>query len=207
VIVEVLPFGPAAVLVEIDPRWSSAGVAGAIDRAAIVGVDEVVPGAHTVLVRVDPARVGVRELGARLREITVTDDGAAPPSPPVEIPVVYDGDDLSAVAELTGLSVAEVIERHCARTLTAAFCGFSPGFAYLVGLDPALAVPRRATPRTAVPAGAVAIAGPYSAVYPSATPGGWQLLGRTSRRVWDPAAPIPALLTPGTSVRFRSVGP
>ncbi len=202
---QVLPYGPAAVLVEIDPATSPATVARAIDGAALAGVDEVVPGARTVLVRFDPTRTGARELAGRLGRIRLPDDDERTAPPPVELPVVYDGEDLPLVAELTGLSVAGVVERHCAPTLTVAFCGFAPGFAYLVGLDPALVVPRRASPRTTVPAGAVAIAGPYSAVYPTSSPGGWQLIGRTTRQVWDPTARVPALLTPGTPVRFRPV--
>lgn len=205
--VRVLPYGPAALLVELAPDTSPSAMALAIRTAAPEGVDDVVPGAHTVLVRFDPGRIDARMLGAQLLGIDAPPPDPSRSEPPVEIPVVYDGDDLPVVAELTGLSVTDVVERHCALTLTAAFCGFAPGFAYLVGLDPALVVPRRATPRTAVPAGAVAIAGPYSAVYPSPSPGGWQLLGRTSRRVWDPAAATPALLTPGTLVRFRPVVP
>lgn len=201
----VLPYGPGAVLAEIDQRVLPAEAATAVLRASLAGIDEVVAGAHTVLVRFDPTRTSARELERRLGEITIEGSRAPAPTPQVEIPVVYDGEDLPVVAALTGLSVAEVIERHSATTLTAAFCGFAPGFAYLVGLDPALEVPRRATPRPVVPCGAVAVAGPYSAVYPSASPGGWQLLGHTARRVWDAEAASPALLRPGTSVRFHPV--
>ena len=99
--------------------------------------------------------------------------------------------------------VGEVAARHAAPTYTCAFCGFAPGFAYLVGLDPALHLPRRATPRTRVPAGSVAIAAEYTAVYPSASPGGWHLLGHTTLALWDP---LPRTrrrcVEPGTSVRF-----
>lgn len=120
----------------------------------------------------------------------------------IEIPVVYDGEDLPVVAAATGLSVPEVIACHQQPLYTSAFCGFAPGFAYLSGLDPRLHVPRRDTPRARVAPGSVAIAGPYSAVYPSASPGGWHLLGRTSMTVWDPTRSDPALLAPGTLVRF-----
>ncbi|GAA3420047.1 hypothetical protein GCM10018952_61710 [Streptosporangium vulgare] len=99
-----------------------------------------------------------------------------------------------------------MVERHTGRELVVGWLGFAPGFAYLTGLDPALHVPRLDTPRTSVPAGAVAVAGPYSAVYPSASPGGWRLLGRSATAVWDVAAEPPALLTPGTRVRFQAVG-
>lgn len=122
-----------------------------------------------------------------------------------EIPVLYDGPDLAEVAEQTGLTVDDVIARHSAAEYTAAWLGFSPGFAYLTGLDPALHVPRRSSPRTSVPAGSVAIAGPLAAVYPAASPGGWRLLGRTTARLWDPARQPPSALAPGTRVRFRAV--
>jgi len=122
-----------------------------------------------------------------------------------EIPVVYDGADLAEVAELTGLSEQEVVARHAAGEYEVGWLGFSPGFAYLTGLDPALHVPRLDSPRTSVPAGSVAIAGPLAAVYPAASPGGWRLLGRTTARLWDPAREPPAALGPGRRVRFRPV--
>jgi biotin-dependent carboxylase-like uncharacterized protein len=119
--------------------------------------------------------------------------------------VVYDGPDLAEVAELTGLTVAEVITRHQAAEYRVGWLGFSPGFAYLTGLDPLLAtVPRLASPRLAVPAGSVAIAGGLAAVYPAASPGGWRLLGRTEAVLWDPGRDPPAALAPGTRVRFRA---
>ncbi|MEV0145933.1 MULTISPECIES: allophanate hydrolase subunit 1 [unclassified Nonomuraea] len=121
----------------------------------------------------------------------------------VRIPVVYDGEDLASVAELAGLSPEEVVARHTGRDLVVGWLGFAPGFAYLTGLDPALHLPRLGTPRTSVPAGSVAVAGPYSAVYPSASPGGWRLLGRTSLRVWDVTAEPPSPFRPGTRVRFE----
>ncbi|MEV1244153.1 allophanate hydrolase subunit 1 [Nonomuraea sp. NPDC050022] len=121
----------------------------------------------------------------------------------VVIPVVYDGEDLDSVAELAGMSVDDVIARHTGRELVVGWLGFAPGFAYLTGLDPALHLPRLATPRTSVPAGSVAIAGPYAAIYPTASPGGWRLLGRTTTRIWDVDADPPSLFRPGTRVRFE----
>jgi KipI family sensor histidine kinase inhibitor len=120
----------------------------------------------------------------------------------VEIPVTYDGEDLGEVAALTGLSEAEVVARHQGASYRVAFCGFSPGFAYLTGLPRELHVPRRETPRTVVPAGSVAVAGDYASVYPRASPGGWRLLGRTDVPLWDLDRDPPALLRPGTRVRF-----
>jgi KipI family sensor histidine kinase inhibitor len=122
--------------------------------------------------------------------------------PAVEIPVVYDGEDLAEVAAACGTSTDEVVRRHLAGRYECAFCGFAPGFAYLTGLDPGLQLPRRATPRTRVPAGAVAIAAEYTAVYPSPSPGGWHLLGRTDAVLWDVSRPEPASIRPGTTVRF-----
>ncbi|WP_233508264.1 5-oxoprolinase subunit B family protein [Spongiactinospora gelatinilytica] len=173
------------------------------------GVVEIVPGPATVLV-VAPG-VDLARLRARLSDLART-AGEAPPARPsgtdtVVIPVVYDGADLPGVAELTGLSVRDVIARHTGTELVAGWLGFAPGFAYLTGLDPELHVPRLATPRTSVPAGAVAIAGPYSAVYPSASPGGWRLIGHTTLRTWDVRADPPSILRPGTRVRFQAAGP
>jgi KipI family sensor histidine kinase inhibitor len=110
------------------------------------------------------------------------------------------------VAELAGIGRDEVVQRHAASAFTVAYLGFSPGFGYLTGLDPVLHVPRRDSPRTAVPTGSVAIAGPYAAVYPSPSPGGWRLLGRTELRLWDVTRDPPSLLQPGTRVRFVPVG-
>ncbi len=151
---------------------------------------------------------GLGWLMGRLRALL---DAPLPPAPatgttPVTIPVCYDGPDLADVARLTGLSAREVAERHQAGEYRVGWLGFAPGFGYLTGLDPALAqVPRLATPRQKVPAGSVAIAGGLTAVYPSASPGGWHLIGRTTARLWDPAREPPALFAPGMPVRFRAV--
>ncbi|HVU92653.1 MAG TPA: allophanate hydrolase subunit 1, partial [Jatrophihabitans sp.] len=152
-----------------------------------------------VLVRGGPAAL------ATLRTI---DDGAAVPLAAaqgelVELAVEYDGPDLAATAAELGLSPAELVRRHAAGEYVVAFCGFAPGFAYLTGLDPALHVPRLAEPRTRVPAGAVGIAGEFTGVYPRPSPGGWRLLGRTDAVLWDLDRTPPALLPPGTRVRFR----
>jgi KipI family sensor histidine kinase inhibitor len=123
----------------------------------------------------------------------------------VEIPVVYDGPDLDEVARLTGLAEDEVVAAHTGTPWRIAFGGFAPGFAYLVDGDPRLHVPRRAEPRTSVPAGAVGLAGEFSGVYPRPSPGGWQLLGRTDAPLWDVDRDPPALLQPGGWVRFVAV--
>ena len=199
----VLPYGPGGWLVELDEN-DVIGFAAAARAIAHWGLAEVVPGARTVLVRVaEPG--ALEEIAAILAEL-VPQPGSATTARAVEIPVDYDGADLEAVAAATDMSTAEVAERHAASTYTCAFCGFAPGFAYLVGLDPALHLPRRATPRTRVPAGAVAIAAEYSAVYPSASPGGWHLIGHSTLALWDPMRERAALVEPGTSVRFVPVG-
>lgn len=194
----VRPYGEAAVLVETGEH-SPALLRGLI--AGRSGIGDVVPGARTLLVEYDPrawtAAMVVETLQGSVEE--ARRDVAT-----VQIPVRYDGPDLDDVAELTGLTVDEVVTRHSAATYSVAFGGFAPGFAYLTGLDPALHVARLAEPRTSVPAGAVAIAGEYSAVYPRSTPGGWHLLGSTETSLWDIDAEPPALLTPGATVRFVS---
>lgn len=175
------------------------------DRPA--GVAEIVPGPTTLLVAApgaDLPRLRDR-LSGLLGTACAAGAGASLPTRTVTVPVVYDGADLDDVAALSGLSVEEVVERHSRRELVVGWLGFAPGFAYLTGLDPALHVARLSTPRTSVPAGAVAIAGPYSAVYPSASPGGWRLLGRSPMTVWDVNADPPAVLTPGTRVRFQAI--
>jgi len=199
----VLPYGDTAVLVEPD---DPAAVLGLRDAAAGVdGVLEVVPAARTLLVRFDPRATTVTTVRAALDGMPTAGPRARQAAGPVvELPVRYDGPDLDAVAEQVGCSVAALIERHAAARYTVAFCGFSPGFAYLTGLDPALHVPRLASPRTSVPAGSVAIAGEFTGVYPRASPGGWRLLGRTDAALWDLARNPPALLVPGTLVRFVS---
>ncbi len=120
----------------------------------------------------------------------------------VELPVTYDGADLGFVADHWGLSEGAAVELHASIEYVAAFCGFAPGFAYLEGLPGDRAVPRLASPRSKVPAGAVALAGAWCGVYPTASPGGWQILGTTDAALWDATRESPALLAPGTRVRF-----
>ena len=168
---------------------------------------ELVPGARTLLVSFDPALTSADALAAELARPRPSGAtaSAGTAAPLVEIPTVYEGADLDEVAELTGLTAAEVVARHVAAEYTVAFCGFSPGFGYLTGGDPLLRVPRRTTPRTRVPAGAVAIADAFTGVYPRELPGGWQLIGRTSVPMWDLDRDPPAVLVPGSRVRFVEV--
>ena len=168
----------------------------------VPGVIERVPGARTVLVRFDPLRTSADELAARL-EVTRGQDGPTAPVRDVVVPVHYDGEDLAAVAEQLGVSTEQLIARHLAADWRVAFSGFAPGFGYAVGDDPLFDVARRGTPRTRVPAGSVGLAGPFTGVYPRRTPGGWQLIGRTEAVMWDTDRDPPALLSPGTRVRFE----
>jgi KipI family sensor histidine kinase inhibitor len=165
------------------------------------GVVDLVPAARTLLVRFDPVVTTAEAVRRWVADVRYDAD-AAPAGDTVEIPVVYDGEDLEEVGELTGLGVRGVVEAHTGQEWTVAFGGFAPGFGYLVGTDDRLHVPRRSTPRTKVPAGAVGLAGEFAGVYPRESPGGWQLLGHTSRKMWDLDRDPPALLVPGARVRF-----
>jgi len=172
--------------------------------AAGVRCDDVVPAA-TSLVVMHGARdaQSVRRLLADFSVATSPADNNI--AAPIEIPVRYDGGDLADVAAACSLSVDEVIALHVTADYRVSFCGFAPGFAYLIGLPPALHLARRASPRTKVPAGSVAIAAEYSSVYPRESPGGWHLLGTTTATLWDVSQDPPALLQPGQRVRFVRV--
>ena len=198
-----LPCGDVGLLVEVDDLGAVLALDRAVRGARWPGVLDVVPAARTVLLHVAPG-TDLTALERVIRAVELTDVGRAD-GPVVEVDVIYDGPDLDEVAELTGLTVAEVISAHTGRPWRVAFGGFAPGFAYLVDGDPRLEVPRRAEPRTRVPAGAVGLAGAFSGIYPRVSPGGWQLLGRTTVVLWDVDREPPALLRPGASVQFRAV--
>ncbi|TFV61616.1 allophanate hydrolase subunit 1 [Mycobacterium sp. PS03-16] len=194
--------GEHAWLLDLDDNRTVHRWAAAIRVAELPGVREVVPGLTTLLVTVDPHVTTASAVRAALGRIRPGAEELGESDEHV-IDVHYDGEDLDAVSALTGLTVAEVIAAHTGSVWTVAFCGFAPGFSYLVGGDPRLHVPRRDEARVRVPAGAVAIAGAFSAVYPRVSPGGWQLLGHTDAVLWDPDADPPAVLRPGAVVRFR----
>jgi KipI family sensor histidine kinase inhibitor len=199
--VRVLPCGDSAVLCEVADLAGVLALASAVRSAELPGVLDVVPAARTVLLLTAPGT----DLGGLRRAVLAlpVDPSAAPPDgETVEIPVVYDGPDLDEVGRLTGLGAAGVVEAHTATPWRVGFGGFAPGFAYLAGGDERLHVPRRAEPRTTVPAGAVGLAGEFSGIYPRASPGGWQLIGSTTAELWNPARTPPALLQPGARVRF-----
>ena len=224
-----LPCGADAVLVELDDLDHVGAVQRdlreARDRGELPGLLEVVPAARTVLVVAEPGRPGALDaVRTRVGELRsgalrsgelgpgpgdVADDPVADRAP-VELATHYDGEDLDLVARDAGTDRAGVVDLHTAATLTVAFGGFAPGFAYLAGLPEALHQPRLETPRTRIPAGAVGVAGGFGGVYPRASPGGWRLLGRLAAAapvLFDPDRDPPALLTPGTRVRFRDAGP
>ncbi|NHC25132.1 allophanate hydrolase subunit 1 [Nocardioides sp. IC4_145] len=189
------PVGPSALLVEVAGPAEALALAAWVREQGLPVVD-VVPAAETVLLDgVDGATV----LAALLAWVPTAEP---PVGDLVEVPVTYDGEDLDAVAEAWGVTATEVVERHASLTFVAAFCGFAPGFAYLAGLPEELAVPRLDSPRPRVPAGSVALAGTWCGVYPTSSPGGWRIIGRTDVGLWDARREPPALLPPGTRVVF-----
>lgn len=197
----ILPAGVDGVIAELDDLDHALALYRALQAAPIPGVAELIPAARTVYARFQPALVSAADVAAAIAGRTVA-GGSAEAGELVRIPVVYDGEDLAEVAALVGMSVDEVIARHSAPTYSVAFTGFAPGFAYISGGDPALHVPRRATPRTVIPAGALAIAGEFTGIYPRSSPGGWQLIGHTTEAMWDLRRDPPALLQPGARVEF-----
>ena len=200
------PAGERALLVEVEDLETVHRLHAALRALGPPGVGELVPGYRTLLLVAGQGRAEVLdELAADLPHLELPDADAVA-GEPVEIPVRYDGEDLPEVAHLTGLDAEEVVRRHTAPEYTVAFLGFSPGFPYLVGLDPALEVPRRDTPRTSIPAGSVGLAGGQTGIYPTASPGGWQLIGRTEVTLFDPDRDPPALLGPGSRLRFTVAG-
>ncbi|QSB05542.1 5-oxoprolinase subunit PxpB [Natronoglycomyces albus] len=198
-----LPAGPRGLLIECGTAEAASACYQQVQqhrRSGALDVTDAIPGATTVLLD------GVEDteaLAARIRNWAI-EQTAREATGHVEIPVLYDGPDVADVAHMWGVSPAEVPDLHSRITYRSAFCGFMPGFAYLEGAPSELHVPRRSSPRTRVPAGSVALAGPWCGVYPRETPGGWQLIGTMvgSRPLFDPTAEPAALLAPGTTVRF-----
>lgn len=189
-------YGEAALLVEVADHHAALALYRAVREAGVV-VRDVVPAARSVLLD------GVDDLDAVERALPTWELAPAPASGPVvEVPTTYDGPDLDEVARVWGMTRTEVVATHTSLEHEVAFCGFSPGFAYCAGLPERLAVPRRRDPRPRVPAGSVAVADRWTGVYPTSSPGGWQLLGRTALVLWDPDRDPPATLAPGTRVRF-----
>lgn len=200
-----LDYGDQALLVECASTADVLAWTDALRAAAWPGVVDIVPASHTVMVKLSGPRLqGV--IRQRLRRLRVAPKAAtgAEDGEQIVIDVVYDGPDLAEVASHTGLSTAQIINAHTSTRWRAAFSGFAPGFAYLIDGDPRLRVPRRAEPRTSVPAGSVALAGDFSAIYPRQSPGGWQIIGHTDAVLWDVDRENPALLMQGMWVQFRA---
>lgn len=214
-----LPCGDMAVLVELDDAAQRRRLDEELRRRPIAGVLEHVPAARTVLIKVRASTelpAVATAVRARLRDAEDTgedngqlvehrqnDTGAHPSADPsVTIPVIYDGPDLQEVAHHLGVAPEEVVAGHTGQVWTVEFAGFAPGFGYLIGDKGGLDVPRRESPRTRIPQGAVGLAGPYTGVYPRPSPGGWQLIGSTDEVMWDPAREPPGLFAPGVRVRF-----
>ena len=202
----VFDYGDHALMLQCGSTAEVLTWVDALRAAAVPGVVDVVPAARTVLVKLDSPRLqGVTRQRLRKMRVTADVDARADRSADVVVDVVYDGPDLAEVANHTGLTTAQVIDAHTSTLWRVGFSGFAPGFAYLVDGDARLRVPRRAEPRTSVPAGSVALVGEFSAIYPRQSPGGWQLIGHTDAVLWDLERPNPALLTQGMWVQFRAV--
>jgi KipI family sensor histidine kinase inhibitor len=186
----------------MDDVVSPAAWADALAAMEVPGVDEIVPAESTVVVRCTRERHAA--IGIVL-DMVVPAERSTISDAPLTIDVAYDGPDIAALASAAGVSVDDVVRLHATGTYEVAFCGFSPGFAYLRGIDARLHVPRRDTPRASVPAGSIGVAAGYTCVYPSPSPGGWYLIGHTTATLWDVDRDPPALLRPGRGVRFRRV--
>lgn len=195
-----LRVGRRALLVEVADVGEASALYAEAHRRGVAATD-VVPAARTVLFD------GVEDVDRLAADVAGWSWGqeAATGSPTVEVPTTYDGPDLATVARHWAMTEREVVATHTSCDMVVAFCGFAPGFAYCTGLPDRLAVPRLASPRTSVPAGAVALADRFTGVYPTASPGGWQLVGRTDLELWNPSREQPATLAPGTRVRFVEV--
>jgi KipI family sensor histidine kinase inhibitor len=196
-----LPSGTTALLVELDDLDQVLGLYATLEHDLPKGVVDVVPAARTLLVVTDPRVASLSSVANAVQGATPR-EGGLDSSDLVEVPVTYDGEDLEEAARLLDCDSDELVRRHTAEEWTVAFCGFMPGFGYLVSKGWQVQVPRRSSPRKKVPSGSVALAGEFSGVYPRESPGGWQLIGRSSLAMFDPSRDPAALLRPGTRVRF-----
>lgn len=203
--------GDAGVLLQLGSEIDAAvndraiAVAAVVRSAALAGVRDVVSTFTSVAIYFDPLAIDADRIERLLVEAATQVDVVPTPGHHVDVPVVYggvDGPDLAAVASYAGLDEHDVIERHAGVTYRVFMLGFQPGFPYLGLVDPVMAMARHASPRLRIPAGSVGIAGRQTGIYPFESPGGWQVIGRTSQRVFDAARPTPALFAPGDTVRF-----
>ncbi len=200
----ILPVRGDCVLVELADLGEALALFDALENNPVEGVREIIPAARTLLISFDPYTVSEDALIAAVSELAGGERKAASGAL-VEIPVRYDGEDLAEVAGILKMSVDDVIRLHGESDYVAAFTGFAPGFAYLSSGDPRLNVPRRKSPRTQVPAGAVGLAGEFSGIYPKTSPGGWQLIGATPLAMFDIDRTPASLLQPGSRIKFRNM--
>jgi inhibitor of KinA len=213
----IAPLAESALLIRltseerIDPAIvaRAAALAHALEGLAIPGVTDIVPAYTTVMVSFDPREVDPDDLGERIEHLASESSATTQPTGrQVTIPIAYGGafgPDLDDVAAHVGLSPEDVIARHAGGSYLVAVMGFAPGWAYLLGLPPELAIPRLNNPRTRIPPGSLGIGGEQTGIYPLATPGGWRLIGRTPLRMFDPNREEPFFLHPGDQVRFEPV--
>jgi inhibitor of KinA len=212
----IVPAGDSAIMVEFEERIDTAvnarviRLADAIQVAVIPGVRDVVPTYRSVTVFFEPIRTDFKQLVDCLqREAKRPGSASVEERSPISVPVCYGSDlgpDLAEVAAFAGMSADEVVAVHAVATYRVFMLGFVPGFAYLGVVDPRIAMPRRKTPRVRVPPGAVGIAGTQTGIYPTETPGGWRLIGRTPVKPFDAGRPAPFLFRAGDAVRFVPIG-
>lgn len=200
----ILPASDRVLLAEYENLEAVLGHFAALEAAQLTSVRELIPAASTIMVHYDPAIATAAELAAQIRQIPPVNH-TRNDLEMVTIDVVYTGEDIDEVATSLDVGVDELIRRHTGATWTGAFAGFAPGFVYCAGDDPLFDVARRSSPRTRIPAGSVAVASHFSAIYPRESPGGWQLIGHTAQRMWDLDRETPAAIQPGQQVRYRAI--
>ena len=199
---KLLRCGDDAVLVELQGLRQVLELNRALQDQRPDGALDVIPAARTVMVQFDTTRTSYQQIAQWISRTRTSVDDWPDTAATVTVPVRYDGADLAEVAEMRNLTPEQVTALHREPEYTVAFCGFAPGFAYLVGSPAVLHVSRRTSPRTEVPAGSVGLAGEFTGIYPAASPGGWQLIGTTDLPLFDIDRDPPSLLAPGTRVRF-----
>lgn len=198
---KILSCGEHALLIELADERAAMATHRALLDAKLPGVLEIVPAERTVLVMVVPGGAELMDLAQRLS--TMSSRGVANAERgQIELEVTYDGPDLDFACEFIGMEAGDLVDWHCSQVWSVAFCGFAPGFGYMTSDQWTQSVPRRPESRLKVRAGAVGLAGRYCGVYPAQSPGGWQIIGHTSARMWDLSRDAPALLVPGMRVAF-----
>jgi inhibitor of KinA len=216
-----VPVGESVVVVEFEERIDLAvnaraiSLAGRVRAAAVAGVRDIVPTFRSVAVCFDPLQTDYDALVSRIEEEVAALSATARAADhavadPIRVPVCYGGEfgpDLAEIAAFGGVTESEAARLHATVVYRVFMLGFLPGFAYMGTVDPRIAAPRRSNPRTRVPAGSVAIAGPQTGIYPSESPGGWQLIGRTTLCLFDPSREEPSLFAAGDLVQFYPVSP